>query len=66
MDKQNFNEKIIFSIMIEDLQQEAIRLIGRKLTENEIYNASKGVEAGLSFGLDNILRTAVEETTKVI
>jgi len=38
---------IIFQITEEDLQNEAIERIGRKLTENEIDIAKKGIEWGL-------------------
>ena len=38
---------IIFQITEEDLQNEAIERIGRKLTEDEIYSAKKGIEWGL-------------------
>ena len=61
MNKNNFDERAIFLMMVEDLQQEAERLIGRRLTEDEIYLASKCVEAGLLFDMGNVLRTAVED-----
>ena len=61
MDKQDFDERPIFLMMVEDLQQESMQKIGRRLTGNEIHSASKSVEAGLLFDLDNVLRTAVEE-----
>ena len=60
MDENN-EEDIIFAIKIKDLQGEAIQRIGRKLTEEELYQASKGIESGLSFGLDIIFKTAIEE-----
>ena len=37
----------IFSITIEDLQDEAIERIGRRLTCNEIDIAKKGIEWGI-------------------
>ena len=33
MDNGQSNEEIIFSITVEDVQKEAVSLIGRKLTE---------------------------------
>lgn len=55
------DERIIFSVCVEDLQNEALMKIGRKLTEDEIHNASKGIEAGLSFDIDTIYATAIDE-----
>ena len=60
----NKQNNIIFPITIEELQDEAIRLIGRKLTDKELYKARKGIEAGLSFDIETVLRTAIEEAVK--
>jgi hypothetical protein len=57
----NQNDRIIFSITAEQLQNEAVKRIGRKLTDNELQTAVKGVESGLSTGLDEILKTAIDE-----
>ena len=38
---------MIFSITIEDLQNEAIKRIGRKLNDDEIIIAKKGIEWGI-------------------
>ena len=61
---QKNQNSIIFSITIEELQNEAIRLIGRKLTDEELYSARKGIEAGLSFDIETVLKTAIEEAVK--
>ncbi|MBU2459233.1 MAG: hypothetical protein KKB29_02630 [Nanoarchaeota archaeon] len=63
MDKQIFDERPVFMLMVEDLQEEALRLIGRRLNEDEIHLATKGIESGLSLDTDIVLRTAIEEAT---
>ncbi len=64
MYKYYSDEKIVFSVTVEELQQEAILKIGRKLTNEEIYKASKGIEAGLSFDIETVFKTAIEESVK--
>lgn len=54
------NKRILFVVVEDDVQEVAKRIIGRELTEDELYVASKGVEEGLSNGLDIVLKTAVE------
>ncbi len=56
----NSKEKV-FSISIEDLQQEALNVTGKKLTDKELRVAVKGINEGLSFGIDTVLKTAIEE-----
>jgi len=60
----NKNNEIIFSIAVEDLQNEAINQVGRKLTDNELYTAKKGIESGLLFDIDTVMKTAIEEAVK--
>lgn len=55
------NNNSVFSITVDQLQNEAIKRIGRKLTDDELQTAIKGIESGLSTGIDEILKTAVEE-----
>jgi len=57
----NQKDKIIFSVAFEELQDAAVKKIGRKLTEEELYTAIKGVEADLSFGINTVLQAAIEE-----
>ena len=60
----NKNNEIIFSIAVEDWQNEAINQVGRKLTDNELYTAKKGIESGLLFDIDTVMKTAIEEAVK--
>ena len=54
--------EIIFAITTEDLQNEAIERIGRKLSDEEIEIAKDGLEWGLqTCNLDNIYNTIFSE-----
>lgn len=56
---ENPNNETIFSVTIEELQNEAMRRIGRKLTDGEVYSAGKGIISGLSFGIGTIFGAAI-------
>ncbi|OGF22363.1 hypothetical protein A2Y83_04010 [Candidatus Falkowbacteria bacterium RBG_13_39_14] len=53
--------EVIYPITIVDLQNDAIKRIGRELTDDELYIAKKCVESGLSCVLDITLKAAIEE-----
>ncbi|MCL1938924.1 MAG: hypothetical protein FWF52_11080 [Candidatus Azobacteroides sp.] len=56
------NDNIIFQITIEDLQNEAMERINRKLNEDEITIAKKGIEWGIvNFALDITYNTIFTE-----
>lgn len=55
------NMKVIYPITIGDLQDDAVRRIGRKLNDDELYTAKKCVECGLSSMVDITLKSAIEE-----
>jgi len=59
--KKQDNE-MIFSVTVEDLQNEATNRIGRKLTEYELHTAKKGIESGLSFNIETVFQTAIDES----
>ena len=51
------SNEIIFSITTEDVQSEAIEKLGRKLNEEEIKIAKKGLENALMFNIDTVYKT---------
>ena len=55
------NERIFFCVTEQDVQEVAKRVVGRELTEDELYRASKGIEAGLSEGLWIVIETAIKD-----
>ncbi len=55
------NNEIIFSVTVEDLQNEAVNRVGRKLTNEELHAAKKGIESGFSFDACTVIETAIKE-----
>lgn len=53
--------EVIYPITVGDLQNDAVKRIGRKLNDDELYTAKKCVESGLSFVMDITLKAAIEE-----
>lgn len=51
---------LLFYITIDDVQHEALKKLGRKLTEEELETAKKGLESGLLTGIDTIYKTIFE------
>jgi len=58
------DDQEIFTVTVDDLQNEAINRIGRKLTDDELYTAKKGIESGLSFDIDTVMKAAIDEAIK--
>jgi hypothetical protein len=60
-------DDLLFGITIEDVQYEALRKIGRKLTKEELEIAKKGLESGLRTGISSIYKTifkVIEENSE--
>ena len=58
------NSKVLFSISEDDIQIEAEEKIGRKLTEDEMQIAKKGLESGILTGIDIVYKTIMLEMIK--
>ncbi|MFH0796445.1 MAG: hypothetical protein V2A65_05230 [Candidatus Omnitrophota bacterium] len=59
------DDQEIYAVAVNDLQNEAINRIGRKLSEDEMYTAKKCVECGLSSCIDITLRAAIDEAVRL-
>jgi len=61
----NYNdERTVFAITAEDLQDVTVSMFERRLTEDEMRTAEKCIESGLSSGINTIFRAAIEEATE--
>ncbi len=57
-------DKYIFTLSLKWLQNEAMKSMGRKLNEEELRKASKGLESALHFDLDTVIETIFEDFEK--
>ncbi len=55
--------KDVFVISVEDIQNIALKEIGRKLSNDELHKVKKGIEFGLEFWEDIVI-CAIKEITK--
>ena len=58
-------DKIISCVTENELQFEAQRIIGRQLTEDEMFYAQKCIGWGLGTGCDIVFRAAIEESLRL-
>jgi len=58
------NSEVIYPLTVDDLQEDALARIGRKLSDDELYTAKKCIESGLSFIMDITLKAAIEEAVE--
>ena len=54
-------DRILFCITEEELQFEAQQILGRRLNEEEIIIAQKGLDYGIMTSIDVVYRTILEE-----
>ncbi len=57
--------KNLFEISIEWVQDEAIRLVGRSLSECELSSVKKGIEWGLLTDIDTVFKAAIENAVEI-
>ncbi len=63
MEKIN-KEELLFYVSKETMQDEAMRTIGRYLTDEELDVAKKGLEWGLTFDIETVYNTILFEMIK--
>jgi len=59
------NEEILFYVDVGWVQEEAKRLIKRRLTDSELLSAKKGLEWGLTTDIDTVFEAAIEEAVEL-
>ena len=57
-------DELIFTITKDWIQKESNQLIGRNLTECELYTVKKCIEWGLLTDIDTVFKTAIREAIK--
>ena len=55
------SDRILFCITEEELQSEAKQILGRRLNEEEIIIAQKGLDYGIMTSIDVVYRTIFKE-----
>ena len=55
------SDRILFCITEEELQFEAKQILGRRLNEEEIIIAQKGLDYGIMTSIDVVYRTILKE-----
>ncbi len=65
MNDEQDEGKSAFAITIGDIQQESIRLIRRRLNDEELETAIDQIDWGLSTGLDVVFKAAIDEAVEI-
>jgi len=60
MNRNHNQERMVFSISAEDVQDVAVSMLDRRLTDDEIRTAEKCIESGLCFGIETVFKAAIE------
>jgi len=59
------NEKILFYVDVGWIQEEAKRLVNRRLTDSELLKVKKGLEWGLTTDIDTVFAAAIEKAVEL-
>ena len=59
------SNKNLFEISIDWIQDEARTLIGRQLSEYELFSVKKGLEWGLLFDIDTVFKAAIKNAVEI-
>ena len=59
------NEEILFYVDVGWVQEEARRLVNRRLTDSELLSVKKGLEWGLTTDIDTVFEAAIEEAVEL-
>lgn len=55
----------LFEISIDWVQEEALRIVGRELSDDELFSVKKGLAWGLLFDIDTVFRAAIENAIEM-
>lgn len=64
-EEDNYDEEAVFTVTVGDIQRRSIRLIGRRLTDEELDIAKEGMKCGLSFDIGTVFRAAIDEAVDI-
>ena len=57
-------DEYIFSITVESVQEVAIELVKRRLTETELLGVKRGIENGLLSDIHAVIETAISDVVE--
>jgi hypothetical protein len=59
------DDEILFYVNVGWVQEEADRLINRRLNDSELLSVKKGLEWGLTTGIDIVFKAAIEQAIEL-
>ncbi len=59
------DDRIAYKVTVGEIQQESVRLIGRKLNNDELESAIDGIDWGLSTGIFIVFKAAIEQAVEL-